>query len=608
MLDGGKYKNRQTRRFAGLASSRSLGGSQLRKDMDLRRFTSICSLKRIGRLKLGVYVVFSLVFGLTFPFAQWVFRNPLELRMFIPELPLYAFIAFVLLVVLDNFSHRTTITLPACPVTEQAGSKQAPRSTSPDESKQHLVSRCLSWLKRALTSDRRLFLLIFAVIASVYFMNFLMYYPGIGSTDSDTTINQALGYTSYTSWIPPFYTFAVSLILRGAMLFTDLEGAIALYSSIQILASAAVLSCFLCWLKRKGIPSWLFAVCLLFFVLNPIIARTVITMWKDIPFSLSVLLLIMLLFDVAQSRGTILQDRRTLIKLFVICFLILFLRKNGAIIIGGTAIFLFAWLKPKRKKLPAIGLLLLLIGSSVVQGPGFAAMGIASDHFIETVALPMQQVGNLVYTDKPLSEEQMALMNDIISEETLKETYSYRSPDTMKYSGGRFDYNYLDSHKMEFMRLWLELAPSYPKEYLQAWGSLSYGYWYVGDSRWIVSGSQFERQEIRNLLFERTGFAWAEVGRDTQYEDIRNYLPLYPLFNLGCLTWITLAITLLCFNRQSRWKIICLLPALLLLFTMMFSAPVVEFRYVFAIHLSLPLMALLPFLRRQPENAPALET
>jgi hypothetical protein len=136
---------------------------------------------------------------------------------------------------------------------------------------------------------------------------------------------------------------------------------------------------------------------------------------------------------------------------------------------------------------------------------------------------------------------------------------------------------------------------------------LSYGYWYIGESRWIVSGAGFTRQEAQNLLYERTGFVWANDGLDTGYEDIRNYPPLVPLFNLGCLTWITLASTLLCLRKGSRERIVCLLPALLLIFTMLFSAPAAEFRYVFALHLSLPLILLLPFLRQSPERPGLVE-
>jgi hypothetical protein len=560
-------------------------------------------LKGIGRLKLLTYSFASLLFALTFPFAQWVYRNPLELRMFIPEVPLYAVVAFLLLLAFDNLSRRAAITIPDClEVGRQRPVDADVPVEQPDQGKQPVLPRCLprfkALLKALLTPDRRLQLVLFSVLATVYLLNFLMYYPGCGTPDSNSAINQALGYSPYSSWHPPFYTFIISVILHIGLLFADLEGALALFSVIQLLTLSAVCSYFLCWLQRKGIPSWAFALCLLFFALNPIIARYAITMWKDIPFSLSVLLLITVLFDIAQSQGALLQNRRTLVKLLAVCFCVLFFRKNGILIVASIALFFLFWLKPK--KMPAVSLFLLLVASSVIQGPGFAAIGITPDRFVETVSLPLQQLGNLVYTDKPLSDEQQALMNEIIAEKELKEVYSYRSPDSTKFSDS-FNYGYLDSHKTEFLLTWLQLLPSYPKEYLQSWGSLSYGYWYIGYSNWIVAEAGFEHQKARNLLYERTGFAWANIGLDTGYEDIRNYPPLYPLFNLGCLTWMALASTLLCLNRRSRWKIVCLLPTLLLIFTMLLSAPAAELRYVFVIHLSLPLMLLLPFLQRQAQ-------
>jgi hypothetical protein len=558
------------------------------------------SLKEISRAKLGMYSLFSLLFGLTFPFAQWVYRNPLELRMFIPEVPLYAVVAFLLLLVIDNLSRKAALVISEPSEKEQQkNSSTLPLAEQSEQDERRSPPRFWPRVKASLTPDRKLCLLLFGVLAVVYFLNFLMYYPGCGTADSDVAINQALGYEQYSSWMPPFHTFIVSIILHIGLLVSDLEGALALFSTIQLLVCAAVYSYFLSWLKRKGIPSWAFTLCLLFFALNPIIARFAVTMWKDIPFSLSILLLVTLLFDIAQSRGALLRNRRALIKLLVICFCVLFFRKNGLIIVGGVALFLLFWLRPQ--KAPAISLFLLLIASSVIQGPVFAAIGIKPDHFVETVALPMQQMGNLVYMDRPLSEEQATLMNEIIPENTLREVYRYYSPDSMKYSGS-FDHDYLDSHKGEFLLTWLQLMSAYPRDYLQAWGSLNYGYWYVGSSGWIVADAGFARQEARNLLFERTGFTWANTGLDTQYEDIRNYPLTYPLFNLGCLIWMTLASALLCSNKNSRWKLVCLLPALLLIFTMLVSAPTAEFRYIFALHLSLPLTLALPFLKRQAQS------
>ncbi|MDR1183174.1 MAG: DUF6020 family protein [Coriobacteriales bacterium] len=574
----------------------------------MQRVVSLFSIKDIGRAKLGAYLVFSLLFSLTFPFAQWTHRISLGLHHFIPEVPFYTACAFLLLLVFDNLSRKASITVPERPVAKrQKGDGATSSASQPDQAKRQLFSRCLSRLKTSLTPDRKMQLLLFAVLAVVYFLNFLLYYPGCGTTDSDSAISQALGYSPYTRLTSPFHTFVISIILRIGLIFTDLEGALALFSTVQLLATAAVLSYFLCWIKRKGVPSWVFVLCLLFFALNPVVARFAITMWKDIPFSLSVLLLMTLLFDVAQSQGALLRNNRSmLIKLLIICFCILFFRKNGLIIVAGVAVFLLFWLKAKEK-LPAISLLVLLAASAIIQGPVLTAAGMEPDSFVETSALPIQQLTNLVYRGEALSEEQMALMNNIIPEDKLREVYGYHSPDPMKFSGW-FDYDYLDAHKTEFMLTWLELMPSYPKEYLQAWGSLSRGYWYIGEAKWIVSPAGFARQGSTNILLEHTGFTWASVGLDTQYEDIRNYPLIYPLFNLGCLVWMTLASALLCFNKNSRWKLVCLLPVLLLVFTMLFGAPATELRYIFAIHLSLPLLLLLPFLRRQaqPSMKPAL--
>lgn len=130
-------------------------------------------------------------------------------------------------------------------------------------------------------------ILLFILISCVWFNYLWKYWPGILSYDSVNQWKQAQGMIPLTDWHPVFHT----LCIRFAALLYPSPAA---YCILQILFGALVSARFFSWLLDRLNP---FLVCpfILLFVVNPVNGIHMITVWKDIPYAISILWVVFIL-------------------------------------------------------------------------------------------------------------------------------------------------------------------------------------------------------------------------------------------------------------------------------------------------------------------------
>lgn len=77
-----------------------------------------------------------------------------------------------------------------------------------------------------------------------------------------------------------------------------------------------------------------------------------------------------------------------------------------------------------------------------------------------------------------MAEEQKALCNQLVNVEYVRENYNFWRSDEMK---GQIQFwgrdAYMEAHKSEYLRPWVELGLKYPTDYLCAWIDMTSGYW-----------------------------------------------------------------------------------------------------------------------------------
>lgn len=232
----------------------------------------------------------------------------------------------------------------------------------------------------------------------------LAFYPGMMSADSMVQWEQVLTGV-YNDHHPPFHTFTIWLATRIA--FTPTSVAIA-----QILFLGFVAAQWFVFFEQIGLPEWLIWVSLGIFSLSPVNGTMVNTLWKDIPFSTSVLALSLLLARIIFSGEQWVQSWKARILLGIICALVLLFRHDGLPLGVGTiaALFVFYPRKWKSWAIAAIVCFGLYFG---VRGPLYQLVGVQKTTILAESSLSLYSMA--AYAKQGSQAEQLIQSFQIVS-------------------------------------------------------------------------------------------------------------------------------------------------------------------------------------------------
>lgn len=440
-------------------------------------------------------------------------------------------------------------------------------------------------------TTRRLFLVSFTVLEAAFLFALLSNYPGLCSPDSNMILNQVLGQTGYeldnryeglSNAHPVFYTFCVWIVFKATSIFGSESLSLFAFMFIQITFVAAVLSWSIVWLEKTGARKGYLAVALCFLALSPIVACHVIILWKDVPFAATLLALVLHLAALPPDRKL---SRKQVAVLLLLLLAVSLLRNNGYYV----ALFTVAYLVIARKNIrwqAAFCAICLVAFMSVLQGPVFSALSISKGHFAESVGIPLQQLGATISSGGFVSNDDQEFLNQVLPLEEWAQNYDPSTSNPLKQSEN-FNDGFLDSHKSEFLGVWLHCAIHNKQAYLKAWILETYGYWQPGYTTSIGNLAYTANDEPTQDL----------LGLGYQPQKIVNALKeLFPsLFGMGSLIWFSLlALTYaLAFGKKDRVPEILTpyIPLIGLIGTLLIAAPIVsDYRYILALYLVIPFL------------------
>ena len=423
---------------------------------------------------------------------------------------------------------------------------------------------------------------------------FLYQYPGIMTPDSINQLEQVLHVISYSNHHPWVHTLLISVFYHlGYLLTGNMVVAMSFYTFFQMCVLAFSVSFFLNTLRRFQVKP---AVCLilsLFYALVPYNGVFSVTVWKDIPFAAGVLVFVCCLLRLTFfTKGTDLV-------LFVLSGLsICLMRSNGWYAFLLCLPFLFFYFRRHWKLLYPL-LAGIFLTALVIKYPVMNAAHVTQPDLIESLAVPTQQIAAVLCKDRPLREDQRALIENVVDLTYIKELYDPYYADNIKELVRAGNQDYLREHKKEFLKLYLELFLAYPGDYLTAYIHQTYGYWYP-DSFYLVA--EAEGVSATSLGISHTPLIRGPVVIKLKEISVKlgSMLPLYgTLWSMGVALWVLLFCVGNAFVRHEKWKLMLYLPFLALLLSVLIATPVAtEFRYVYFLMLALPfylLMALCPF-------------
>lgn len=424
---------------------------------------------------------------------------------------------------------------------------------------------------------------------------YLYQYPGIMTPDSINQFEQILGVIPWSNHHPWVHTLVFGLFYHiGYALTKNMVIAVSVYTFFQMCLLAGSVAYFISTLRSHKIRPFVLLMIMAFYALIPYHAVFSVTVWKDIPFAAAVLLFSCAIFRLSVQNNVCAKN----LSIFMISSVMICLfRSNGWYAFLLALPFLLFGFRHKAKAVypPLFAALLLSI---IVKYPVMNAFHVQQPDFIESVSIPMQQITAVICNDRYLSEEELTLIEQVVDLTYIRDLYNPTFADNIKELVRAGNQDYLVAHKKEFLKLWIDLGVRYPGDYLTAYIDQTYGYWYP-DSFYLVA--EAEGVSATDLGVSHTPLIGGPLVIKAKEIAVKlgSMVPIYgTLWSMGVACWVLLFSISVTVIRRDYHRLICYLPGLSLLLSVLVATPVAtEFRYVYFLVLCLPfylITAILP--------------
>ena len=452
-----------------------------------------------------------------------------------------------------------------------------------------LFESFLCIVNKETTRQRKPHFLVFWIILIVCWLPWMLnQFPAVMTADTTDQIEMALGLEPLTDHHPVFYTLLIKAVFNISH-HIDSNGNIsfqsgaALFSITQFLLMSGLFAAVLTFINRTNAPRGIKTAVLLFFVLYPIHALYSVTMWKDVPFAVCLLILISFLFAELQEH-----NGKNCIGIAISGLLMSLLRHNGIYLIALSIPFIPAVFNTKRKSVFSAFLIVLLLyfGWQQVLLP---ALKIPGGEPAEAFSIPLQQIALTAKRQHTrMNEETLKELNAYFRKGEIWELYNYRISDPVK---NEFNNDLYKQNPINFWKFWTALGKSYPQDYLDAALLHTYGYWYPSTPHWVfITGiddnglfgihmdPKLDTPQINSTV------QWFS---DSKYDEI----PLLSLiFSPGACLWLYVIGFFYCLYRKSPVYFLYI-PLFTLWLTALASPVNCEYRYVYGMFLCSPIVA-----------------
>lgn len=237
--------------------------------------------------------------------------------------------------------------------------------------------------------------------ALVWTIHLLAYWPGVMTPDSMWQWTQVLT-GEYDNWHPAFHTMLQWVLTRPAR-------TPAIVAAAQIAAVSGVVGWALSSMRRLGLPAaaaWLMSSLIALWPPNGIL---VVTLWKDIPYSIGVLALGVMLLKEVDGRDSVLGTRGGWAIVGGVCGLVALVHHAGPVVAAGSLVALALAGSWKRILAPAA---MALIMFALVQGPLFAAAEVVNTSPPHAHAVVVHHLAAHLVEETPLTHDEADQLDD----------------------------------------------------------------------------------------------------------------------------------------------------------------------------------------------------
>ncbi|MBQ8131475.1 MAG: hypothetical protein IJ193_03200 [Bacilli bacterium] len=425
--------------------------------------------------------------------------------------------------------------------------------------------------------------LILLTILDLFFLIFAKY-PGNISPDSINQIEQ-IKSGIFTNHHPYFHTILIEFFMH---ITRNINTGLFIYNVFQMIylnacISYAVTSLYELKVSDK-VRKWVF----FWYLCMPFNILFSFTIWKDIIFAGSLLLLVTTLYKILKQKEKLTDYFLFAYSALLVCIF----RNNGLIAFTlGTILFIILYKKQFLKvTITSIGIILL---SFLLTHPLLNVLGIEKGNVVESLSVPINQISRVI-VDSNLTESEDKLLSEIVDTSRVKEEYlPYISDPVKNLIREKDNITYFENHKKAYLKLYLKLMIKHPIEYINAYIDLTKGYYNSGYQYWVWYGNVYEN----NFGIERSEkLHIVSLGLSAYCFLFENISILQVFLSIGLYTWIGLFLLFYNLKKKRKEELTLLFIPFAVLVTLLIATPVYsEFRYAYPYILTLPFILAVSF-------------
>lgn len=306
----------------------------------------------------------------------------------------------------------------------------------------------------------RIMLLIGSLIPILSFLFYLIgFYPGMMTVDSVDQWAQMVS-RQFDDWHPVMHTLFNYLCTR--IWYSPASVVVA-----QILILTSVFISGIYALYKAGVNKVLLVIMVIIFSIYPINGYMVVTLWKDVLYSIMLLWMTIIIISIVNTKGEWIDNWKNQILFALNVLGVLFFRHNGILTFLFVVLTLLAAFPRHFKKWVFLCIVTLGI-NFIVTGPVFKLMQVNEGPSTEAMGIPMQQIAAVVKSNGNMTEEQRNFISKILPMEVWREKYHPYITNPLKFDSA-FNATFLMENKVEFVKQWFGIIKQNPEAAMEAY-------------------------------------------------------------------------------------------------------------------------------------------
>ena len=439
-------------------------------------------------------------------------------------------------------------------------------------------------------NSRKMFFIYFLLIVICYTPYFLHYYPGICSNDSLYELVEAKwSMGNLVNHHPVFHIFIIHICEKIGNIFGNSdEYGVAVYSIMQLIFTSFVFSYTSRYLTIKKVNKYIILGIMMFFILYVPFGIYSVTMWKDVPFALFMLLWLIELYELVTNEKY-LNNKKQIIKFLTIAIMVILFRNNGIYVVTITLMTSIFAMIGKRKKM-LFCTIFIIVFYLLYKGPIFKVLNIKDGPKKEALSIPIQQIARTVkYNGDKLTDEECWRIDSYLPYDEIGDAYYELTSDPVKEM---FKEDNFEKDKIGFVKIWGKLLIKYPGEYIDSFLCGCFGYWYPQENNWVIA-TWDNNYDTPSYKYERVPIVKIDTIDYVSSMINNRKIPLISnLWNVG-LVFIVIFVCMGYVIYKKQYRLIMIYIPIIALWLTTIASPVwCEYRYVYSAFTTLPMTTL----------------